>query len=878
MDAGKFANTTSHMVQEVKNIIDGYKMGPLRALAQEPVQNALDAKRNGISTVSVEYRLLRRKTSASDSCFVLTVTDSGTTGLRGPLVDADELQARNFKLQPEENWAAFEARGYTKENEDALGSRGQGKAAFLYHSQVPGETRRMAMLYDTLLENGEYRLGMRFARPVDQILTPPLYNDEAKDAIQSDTYALEDRLEIPLGLEPLREIGTRVIVPYLSDDDANSVRPSGELCAWLQRCWWRAIQLGKLQIRVVVDETGAEEMIKPPTWWQDLPREKGKPKQSGFWIDLPDGGRACTWGELPLDDGHQIRRLVILNSNVLEEDEITKDNPEFCGIQILRGSQWIETRGARQEFGDKIPPDRRPGFRGYVEFDRQTDSLMRVAENSQHDGFDARRKDGKIIRDIRNELEKRVGEFSEQMGWETPQAMSKQRVSQREQQTHTRFLETFLNPNGRKTKSSKLGDQPEDNELLWECHLDLDYPDPKSAQVNWGQSICRVYVEVEAEPVDETFDYADVVLEWVDATGNSREIKRLENFISGPWDNRRVQKSEELGDWMIVRGKASHEKQIECPLPGECKLRAVVIYLGERVKSAARTIYVQTEPPPPPGQNPVTLSISAVNDNDGEKKRIDHGDVLLAQFNARNRMLKKGQFTLTASLRLGEDAEILALNLPVELDGTPAGDTAVRKDIVTVKRQLLDPQQARPLMMDSIQQLKMPDSSGRYTINADLYDENGEVAAHASKPIYFQRDPGKAQSRLPFEIRQEQQRPMWLMNDDLSILTYPSGYPLYKEMKDVHRQNRALQGRQAFIAEISANGLLEWAMRPKKDGDDSNYDQMYDEDRGSSDDLWDAFNRGLENMSQEVDTPTKFAKIWRETVAIMLDIFAREND
>lgn len=137
----KFTNTSSHMVQEVTNIIDGYKMGSLRALAQEPVQNSIDAVRKGRRRVDVEYRLLRRKTNSGEPCFLLTVTDSGTTGLRGPIVSDDELAARQYTLKPQENWAAFEAQGYTKENEDALGSRGQGKAAYLFHSRVPQGNR-----------------------------------------------------------------------------------------------------------------------------------------------------------------------------------------------------------------------------------------------------------------------------------------------------------------------------------------------------------------------------------------------------------------------------------------------------------------------------------------------------------------------------------------------------------------------------------------------------------------------------------------------------------------------------------------------------------------------------------------------------------------
>ena len=878
MSEGNFANTSNHMVQEVKNIIQGYKMGSLRALAQEPVQNALDAVRKGRKMVEVEYRLLRRLTSSSETCYLLTVTDRGTTGLRGRMVSTKELEARNYKLKPEENWAAFEAQGYTKENEDALGSRGQGKSAFLYHSHVPGEPRRMVMLYDTLLEDDLYRLGMRYARPVDQILSPPLTGKDATAAIQAETYPLEENLAIPLKLQPLSEVGARIIVPFLNEDDARNIQPGSELGAWLQRCWWRAIQLGKLQIRVVDDESGDEETIQPPSWWRDLPRDSGKPSKNGKWHDLRDGGRACVWGDLGFGDGHRIRRLVMLHSDEIEEDEIVKDEPEYAGIQILRGSQWIETRGTRQDFGDDIPPDMRPGFRGFVEFDKHTDGKLRAAETSQHDGFiDQRRKEAEIVRELRSQLASNVREFSVGMGWDTSTSITTQQVSQREKATLTRFLETFLNPNGRKQESSQSGIENERDDLLWDCRLDLDYPDPKIARVDWGQSISRVYVEACVEPSEELLGSADVVLEWVDIQGHAQEIIRRENAISKQWGNDRVQVQFEFGDWQILRGKVNQERQIEVPEPGECRLRVALEYRGGRVKGASRAVYVQTEPPPPPENNPVTLSISAVNMNT-DKTRIDHGEILWAEFIARNRTPQTSTYYLTATLKADEISEVFAREKEVELEGTPAGDTPQRKTILSVKCQLFDPYQPIPISAKGAQTSSMPRSSGRYTISADLYDENGELAAHDSKPIYFQRDPGKAKNNLPFDIEQKDQKAMWLMNDSLDLITYPNDYPLYSEMKEIQRQRRALQGRLAFIAEISANGLLEWALRPKETGSASNYDQLYDDSVSANDKLWDDFNRGLEKLSKLDNSPTDYARTWRETVAIMLHIFARDDN
>lgn len=873
----EFTNTSSHMVNEVKSIIEGYDMGSIRALAQEPVQNALDAASDG-KCVEVEYRLLRRTMTDGESCSLLTVTDRNTTGLRGPIVSEEKLKERDFKLMPDENWAAFEAQGYTKENEEALGARGQGKAAFLYHSHVPGETRRMAMLYDTLLEDCEYRLGMRYARPVDQIMTPPLYGDIAKEAIQSHTFPLGDGPAIPLGLEPLREVGTRVIVPFLTSDIADSTQPGGELSMWLQRCWWRAIQLGKLQILVVDDETGNEATIEPPAWWQDLPRERGKPSGSGNWRDIP-AGRACIWGEIAFGDGHQIRRLVMMHSEELSENEINRDHPEYAGIQILRGSQWIETRGARQEYGDYIPRDQRPGFRGYVEFDRPTDSLLRAAEKPQHNGFDARGTKGEVVRSLRQLLNDKVKEFSAELGWEIPQAISQQQVSQREQQTYSQFLETFLNPNGRKPTPGPGPDEPVDKQLLWDCRLSLDYPDPYSARVDWGQLLSRVYVEVGVEPCEALNGSADVVLEWVDAAGEPKELRRVENAIRKDWSKDRIEEQFELGDWKILRGKArADQQQIKCSEPGECRLRAVVEYRGERVAVAARSVYVQSEPPPPPEQNPVTLSIIVNNATAGEKKRFDHGEVVQIDVFSRNRLPEAGSFQLTASADF--ENESYARQTPIDLEGTPAGDIADKTKILTVKRQLLDPQQPKPMTLEDIPQVTMPDSSGRYIVRAELDARAGYQPKPVSKPVYFQRDPSNANDKLPFSIdKVDNQDAIWKLNSALDQLTYSGKYPLYTEMNDVRKQQRPLQGQLAFIAEICANALLEWAMHPRiESGDDSNFDQLYDERYNSEDGIREKLNRCLENLSKAEESPIEFDLSRRETVAVMLQIFKEENE
>ena len=225
------------MVAQVRNIIEGYGMGPLRALAQEPVQNSKDEKTS--PRVSVDYKLHRRKLPNGREYHLLTVTDSGTDGLQGPVLTQPELEARGFKLQQGENWAAFEGQGFTEKSGGELGSRGQGKSAFLYHSDptsvLEDGRERALMLYDTLLEGGEYRFGVRYANPSDTIQSPPLYGDEARTALQGQ-YLVGTDLSISLELSALDRQGARIIVPYLKQSAVDAIQ-GGELHRWLQRCW-----------------------------------------------------------------------------------------------------------------------------------------------------------------------------------------------------------------------------------------------------------------------------------------------------------------------------------------------------------------------------------------------------------------------------------------------------------------------------------------------------------------------------------------------------------------------------------------------------------------------------------------------------------------
>ena len=78
---GQYITTPTNMVGQIRSIIEGYAMGNLRALAQEPVQNSKDEKTD--PRVQVEYQLHRRQTAEGREYYLLTITDSGTGGTQG---------------------------------------------------------------------------------------------------------------------------------------------------------------------------------------------------------------------------------------------------------------------------------------------------------------------------------------------------------------------------------------------------------------------------------------------------------------------------------------------------------------------------------------------------------------------------------------------------------------------------------------------------------------------------------------------------------------------------------------------------------------------------------------------------------------------------
>ena len=843
----QFKPTATNMVNQVRSIIEGYGMGPVRALAQEPVQNAKDEKK--VKTVRVEYRLHRREAPDGKEYHLLTITDSGTGGLKRPVLDQEQLQARGYILQDGENWAAFEGQGFTEKSGGDLGCRGQGKSAALYHSN-PGEFMndgrdRLLVIYDTRLEDGEYRMGVRYADPSDTILSPAIYDDTAQLTVMDD-YQVENGPLVAIRLEPLEQTGTRIIIPFVRKDTIEAIH-SGELHRWLQRCWWRAIQTGELEI-TVVDEDDNLQTIGVPSWWDGQP-----------WTQEASGAKE--YGDILVEEGLPIKRIVLSYDPELKADEIPGYSTQYGGIQLLRGRQWIET----QDIRDHVPPEHRAGFRGFAEFDQRLEEELKYSEKPQHESFDGR---FNYVSAIRQKIQETVRDFAEEQGWTKP--AQTEAITRRDQEHAADFLAAFTTLKQSKAKGNgKRDDNSTEPTQDWNCRLSIQFPDPKTTRIDWGDSITGVTVTAEVKPAPEN-RWATVSLEM---TRKGEKTARVVQTTQVEF----LEETQEIpfGDFQIIKGQ-THPGRIRCPEPGEYTLRASIIHAGVRVATDARRVHVGVEPPQPPEVRPYTASISVQNLSNPGEKRVNSGEEVFIQVTIKNRTPDDATLEVDASLENLLICDGITLNVP----GTPAGDTSDPKAAGSEHIFLFTN------IPDNPPEPALELAPGRHLIRADLrISGDSEVQSHASYTIYFEVDPGGTHPDLPFEleaIEDEGNHPMWDLQDrpdGRQVLMFPAKYPINRELPESRNGNRA-SGKKAFLNEICAHGLLEWAMDPLKSGDTSNMDTL--KQSAAGDNLRDQYHEDLEKLEgghgkQRIDEPRQYDVLRRQTVATMLRIYQEAN-
>lgn len=824
----QFQPTAQNMVQEVKNIIEGYRMGALRALAQDPVQNSLDA-REGNNIVKVEYCLHAKQSRKGTPVWLLTVTDSGTSGLSGQIMDIDELRRRHYRLNESERWAAFEAQGFTKSGDDNIGSRGQGKSAFLYQSKVPPpaedrDEERMLMLYDTLLPDDEYRLGVRFASPADVVRTP-LINQDAISTVSSDFFQVDETidpdLEVPLGLEPLKEVGTRVIVPFLRHETAMDII-KGTLSKWIERCWWRPIQKGELQVTIKFP-SGNVERIVIPEWWINEP-----------WLDK-ESNNIMEFKALKIDDNDddlQIERLVLLHQDNLEApEELHSTIPEFSGIQLLRHGQWVETLGAKSEFPDIIPFAHRDQFRGFVEFNEELDRRLRDIERPQHDSFDGRFTE---VKQILATIESCVRQFARTQGWPIADETTTNENDVPDSQLMSNIIASFISPSRDTIRRGGGKGGKTDDEPVWNLNFDAKYPNEDS-RINWEQSLTALSATCSHES-NENDLWANIRLQIKGTTGRYQTIQQ--RYVPVP----RTETMILFDDLQVVAHKtrnATDAPIIECPSPGKYTLKSAVIWNGKEVATQTKPFFVEEDPPPPPERNKQSIAIKIKNNTTGNDissspSRIRNRDILEISIIATNRDYTETHCELDASVRAtvaneddnsillaDEDDHILPAAIP--------GSAGAKQEILNQEIQIFTEQ---PNNKPKNQYVVLP--PGRHRVSADLFIiASDEPPAHTSKNLYVEVDPTAQSANMPFRFNpiDTATAPLWELKEENIgsgewTLNYNRSNELYKQTVAA---SASMRTKLAFYGHICVEALIDWAMIPYLERrDESNLDILRD--------------------------------------------------
>ena len=349
-----YRDTTTNWLGWVRQVKDGYErfFGVAHGVQKDAIQNGWDARRCKRGTDwAFEFELV----DSGKKFFIMT--DRGTKGLTGKVITNHK---EYFEDMPEEyRWARFESLAFTKGSVADLGSRGRGKFIFVAAS------KENVIFYDTLLDDGTYRLG---ARVVTQTESPVIHweGEEAKKKLHEITGGR---------IEPLGHLGARVIISDPIDELIQSL-VSGDFEKYISETWWEIIQKYNAEIHVTIE--GERRRVRPP---EGYPLPEKDDKTTGIKTHVVEL-------KTLRGTGSKINKLhVVYNPSGID--------PALRGIAIQRGCMKVTCIEPRF-----IPPDKAEGIYGYITVDRALEGEIRNCENDEHYHVSFRNRKTKRLRDF----------------------------------------------------------------------------------------------------------------------------------------------------------------------------------------------------------------------------------------------------------------------------------------------------------------------------------------------------------------------------------------------------------------------------------------------------------------------------------------------
>jgi len=452
LDFSKGRHRPADYVSICATIADSYPLGTPHGVQKDAIQNAFHTASKTIP-LEVTFELIKNKKG-----IFFVMADSNTKGLTGKVLKTEEYDI----LEESDHWARFEGFGFTTPNPDAIGARGQGKFIFLAAS------KDYSMYYDSLREDGTYRLGATQATKTD---CPMLHwdGDEGRAKLKELT-----------DIEPLSKIATRIIIVNPIEELQDEIK-SGDFMDAIEETWFRAIKKRRVKIRV--KSSDGDKIAKMPKLFPIPPKDTAKIKvriRKNDEVKLLSGGRF---------------RIKYLQIAYRKGNEI----PEWLrGIAIIHNNMKITSIDM-----EGVPLDIANNIYGFVEFDRNLDRELRKNYNQNPNHYDLkwRRVVPKMIKNYIQEELRKFGYRKLGVGIDPRERRKQIRATAeldalRDLSKYAKELDLF----GRKggvVKPPTPPPPPPPNKKIGVILHDFNFPVPERApRVNWGEKIKDFHIRI----------------------------------------------------------------------------------------------------------------------------------------------------------------------------------------------------------------------------------------------------------------------------------------------------------------------------------------------------------------------------------------------
>lgn len=363
---------------KIKHIVDSYisKNASIpHATQKDGIQNCIDAlnPRN-----KKDHKIVIRLVKIENTnCLI--IEDYGTFGLTGDVLRKKDME-RDLPLA--QRWGRFENLAFNKDpSEKTLGARGQGKFMLLAASNKIRFTNKGAeinkenvpyMLYDTLRDDGVYRLGIRRVYRTESLIK----------AFEGDDAINELELQTGGDLAPLRHIGTRIVIPDIRSDLVKCIQ-KGDYAKMIGTTWFPLLQNNEGLI--YIEKDGKREQVRADNRLLSIPNS--------------DNSMTKVWkGKKSFKFNGKKRNISLFFAAHAEEDKIA--DSDIKGIGIYRSGMHVMNISHRQ-----IPKEIMDRIYGYIEVDSVIEKELRIVEDPTHYHFDLSKGLPKRVRNfVENEL------------------------------------------------------------------------------------------------------------------------------------------------------------------------------------------------------------------------------------------------------------------------------------------------------------------------------------------------------------------------------------------------------------------------------------------------------------------------------------------